>query len=192
MLSGQLVGLRALERADLPQLLEWRNAPQLRQFFRERHELGMDDQLVWFERVSGQRGRPRDTVMFAIERLAERDLVGACGLCYIDWISATAELSLYIGAKLAYVDDSLAPEACRILIGHAFDELNLRRLCVEVFAFDRAKATLLETLGFVLEGTLREHRFHAGVYHDSLMYGLLRDAPTQSSTSCSPKVELHG
>jgi RimJ/RimL family protein N-acetyltransferase len=174
MLSGELVELRALERVDLPQLLEWRNAPTLRRFFRERHELGMDDQLAWFERVTGQRGRPRDTLMFAIERIVERDLVGACGLCYIDWISATAELSVYIGAQLAYVDAALAPDACRTLIGHAFDELNLRRLWVEVFAFDRAKATLLETLGFVLEGTLREHRFHAGAYHDSLMYGLLR------------------
>jgi RimJ/RimL family protein N-acetyltransferase len=174
MLSGELIGLRALEQEDLPQLLEWRNAPQMRQFFRERHELGMDDQLAWLERVSGQRGRPRDTLMFAIERLSERDLVGACGLCYIDWISATAELSLYIGAGLAYVEETFAPEACRILIAHAFDELNLRRLWVEVFAFDDAKVALLETLGFALEGTLREHRFHAGAYHDSLMYGLLR------------------
>jgi RimJ/RimL family protein N-acetyltransferase len=176
MLNGELVGLRALEREDLPQLLEWRNAPRMRQFFRERHELGMDDQLAWFERVSGQRGRPRDTLMFAIERLDERDLIGACGLCYIDWISATAELSLYIGAGLAYIDGTFAPEACRILIAHAFDGLNLRRLWVEVFAFDQAKAALLETLGFVLEGTQREHRFHAGAYHDSLTYGLLRGA----------------
>ncbi len=177
MLSGELVGLRALEREDLPQLLEWRNAPQLRQFFRERHELGMEDQLAWFERVSEHRGRPRDTLMFAIERLGERDLVGTCGLCYIDWVSATAELSLYIGAGLSYVDETFAPEACRILIAYAFEELNLRRLWVEVFAFDQAKATLLERLGFVLEGTLREHRFHTCAYHDSLMYGLLRSTP---------------
>lgn len=175
MLSDGLVRLRAVERSDLPQLLEWRNAPQLRRFFRERHELGMDDQLAWFEGVSGQRGRPRDTLMFAIQSVADGELVGACGLCRIDWISATAELSLYIGAGLAYVDEQLAPAACRILITHAFDELNLKRLWVEVYAFDRVKAALLEALGFVLEGTLREHLFHGGAYHDSLMYGLLRD-----------------
>jgi RimJ/RimL family protein N-acetyltransferase len=175
MLSGELVGLRALERTDLPQLLEWRNTPQLRRFFRERHELGSDDQLAWFERLSGQRGRPRDTLMFAVERLARRELVGVCGLCYIDWVSATAEVSLYIGAALAYIDDLLAPDACRVLIGHAFDELDLRRLWVEVFAFDHAKRSLLESLGFGLEGALREHRFDAGAFHYSLMYGLLRE-----------------
>jgi RimJ/RimL family protein N-acetyltransferase len=175
MLSGELVGLRAVERADLPQLLEWRNAPQLRRYFRERYELGMGDQLAWFERVSAPGVRARDAVMFAIVRLPEGELVGACGLCYLDWISATAELSIYIGAGLAYVEDALAPDACGILIDYAFDELNLRRLWVEVFAFDRAKAALLESLGFALEGTQRGHRFEAGSYHDSLLYGLLRD-----------------
>lgn len=175
MLSGELVGLRAIERADLAQLLEWRNAPQLRRFFRERHELGSEDQLAWFEALGAERGRPRETLMFAIERLVDGELLGACGLCRIDWIGATAELSLYVGAGLAYVDDEIAPEAAGILIAHAFDELNLNRLWVEVYAFDEAKAALVEALGFELEGTLREHRFHAGAYHDSLMYGLLDD-----------------
>jgi RimJ/RimL family protein N-acetyltransferase len=192
MLSGELVGLRALERADLPQLLAWRNAPQLRRFFRERHELAMEDQLAWFQRVSEQRGRPRDTLMLAIESLAEHELIGACGLCYIDWVSATAEVSLYIGAGLAYAEGAFALDAGRTLIDHAFDELNLRRLWVEVYAFDMAKRALLETLGFMLEGVLREHRFHAGAYHDSLVYGLLRDAARHSSTSRSPNVGSRG
>jgi RimJ/RimL family protein N-acetyltransferase len=175
MLSGELVGLRAIEREDLAQLLEWRNAPQLRRFFRERYELGMDDQLAWFEALGSQRGHPRDTLMFAIESLADGELVGACGLCRIEWSSATAELSLYVGIDLAYVDEQLAPAAAAILIAHAFDELNLNRVWVEVFAFDEAKTALVERLGFELEGRLREHRFHAGAYHDSLMYGLLND-----------------
>ncbi len=178
MLKGEQVGLRAVEREDLHQLRDWRNAPELRRFFRERHELAMDDQLAWFERLCAQRGRPRDTVMFAIERAAERELIGTCGLCYIDWVSSTAELSIYIGWQLAYIDDTLAPDAARTLIAYAFDELNLQRLWVEVFSYDSSKAKLLETLGFELEGTLRKHCYHAGAFHDSLIYGLLRDAPT--------------
>jgi hypothetical protein len=174
LLTGEHVRLRALERGDLPRLRVWRNTPRLRQFFRERHELSMDDQLAWFERVTGQRGGPRDTVMLAIERRDSKELIGACGLCYIDWVSATAELSVYIGAELAYVDATFAPDACSVLIGHAFEELNLRRLWVEVYAFDSAKRELLQSLGFALEGTLREHRFHAGAHHDSLMLALLR------------------
>ena len=174
MLIGEHVQLRALERDDLPQLLAWRNTPQLRQFFRERHELGMDDQLAWFERLTRQRGGPRDTVMLAIVRRDTHSLIGACGLCYIDWVSSTAELSIYIGAELAYIDATFAPDACRVLIGHAFDELDIRRLWTEVYDFDTAKRGLLLELGFQHEGTLREHRFHASARHNSLLFGLLR------------------
>ncbi len=173
MLSGEHVGLRALARADLPRLLAWRNEPTLRRFFRERRELSMDDQLAWFERTIMGPGRS-STLMFAIEELAGGELVGACGLCYIEWVDRTAELSLYIGRDALYIDGTLAPDAARILITHAFRDLNLRRLWVEVYAFDTLKARLLGALGFSLEGTLREHRFHEGAHHDSLLFGLLR------------------
>jgi RimJ/RimL family protein N-acetyltransferase len=174
VLSGEHVGLRSLERADLVQLLAWRNAPELRRFFRERHELGGEDQLAWFERVRGRAGSSRDTIMLAIEDTVREELIGVCGLCYIDWVDRTAELSIYIGAELAYVDDVFAPDACRVLMRHAFGDLNLRRLWTEVYSFDTAKAGLLQALAFSLEGTRRQQCFHAGAYHDSLMYGLLR------------------
>lgn len=112
--------------------------------------------------------------MFAIEEHAGGELVGVCGLCYIEWVDRTAELSLYIGRDALYIDDTLAPAAARILMAHAFGDLNLRRLWVEVYAYDTAKARLFAALGFSLEGTLREHRFHEGIHHASLLFGLLR------------------
>jgi RimJ/RimL family protein N-acetyltransferase len=175
MLSGDRVCLRAIEREDLAQLRAWRNAPELRRFFRQRRELSSEDQVAWFEGVVvSQGGRSPHTLMFAICTRATGDLLGACGLCYIDWIDGTAELSVYIGQDLAYVDEALAPDACRILMTHAFEDLALRRLWVEVFAYDERKVKLLDALGFTREGRLRKHRFHAGAHHDSLLFGLLR------------------
>jgi RimJ/RimL family protein N-acetyltransferase len=174
MLSGGQACLRAIERADLEQLRAWRNAPELRRFFRERRELASEDQVAWFERVVRNGSRSPDAIMFAIQSQATGALVGACGLCYIDWVDGTAEMSVYIGEGLAYVDDTLAPDACQILLRYAFDELDLHRLWVEVYAYDRRKVELLEAANFVQEGRLRRHRFHAGAHHDSLLFGLLR------------------
>lgn len=182
MLSGEHIRLRAVERADLEQLRAWRNAPELRRFFRGRRELSSDDQLAWFERVARAGGQAPDTIMFSIQSAATDELVGACGLCYIDWVDRTAELSAYVGADLVYVDDVLAPDACRILIAHAFGELGLQRLWVEVYAYDVLKTNLLQALGFAQEGRLRMHRFRMGARHDSLLFGLLAGqahAPTQ-------------
>lgn len=173
MLSGKHVGLRAIEREDLPQLLAWRNQPELRRFFRERRELSGRDHLAWFERTIAGPERSA-TLMFAIQKLATGELVGACGLCYVDWIDGTAEVSVYIGAQALYVDEMLAPDACRVLTAHAFEDLDLRRLWVEVYGYDTRKTELFEGLGFSLEGRQREHRFHKGARHDSLIFGLLR------------------
>lgn len=173
MLSGEHVWLRAIERGDLRQLLAWRNEPTLRRFFRQRRELGGEDQIAWFEHTVAGPGRS-DTLMFAIEERAGGELVGACGLCYVEWVDRTAELSLYIGKDLVYVDDRLAPDAGRVLMAHAFEDLDLYRLWVEVYAYDKRKIGLVQALGFSREGTLREHRFHDGTRHDSLLFGRLR------------------
>ena len=49
MLKGNVVGLRAVEESDLNKLLEWRNQPEYRKFFREYRELSMKNQKMWFE-----------------------------------------------------------------------------------------------------------------------------------------------
>src|SRR5205807_481081 len=101
MIAGQHVQLRAIERADLPSLLDWRNDPDLRRYFREHRELSSDDQTRWFEQVVID---DPSTIMFGIESRGEGTLLGACGLASIDWVSRTAELSLYLGDR--YVDSA--------------------------------------------------------------------------------------
>jgi len=179
MLNADRVILRAIERTDLAQMLAWRNNPRLRQFFRERRELTMSDQNAWFDRV---RSAGSDAVMFAIEARPTGRLVGACGLCYINWIDRTAEISIYVGAEGAYVDAVQAPSACRALIEHAFDNLNLHRLWAEVYEFDMRKQALFEALAFRVDGRLRGQRFHAGAHHDSLIFGRLRADPSPRDT----------
>ena len=49
MLIGKYTGLRALEISDLEKLLEWRNQPEYRRFFREYRELNSENQKRWFE-----------------------------------------------------------------------------------------------------------------------------------------------
>ena len=170
MLKGQFVGLRAIERKDLEPLLAWRNQPEFRRYFREYRELSAAQQLAWYE--SKVLNDPA-TRMFAICDLASGELLGACGLCYIDWINRSADFSLYIGAGDLYIDDRLAPDAARVMIRYGFDELNLHRLWSEIYDFDSAKQRLFEQLGFHLDGRHRQTHWSEGHWHDSLFFGLL-------------------
>ncbi len=172
MLIGEKIGLRAIEVTDLPQLVAWRNKPELRQYFREYRELNNSNQKEWFEKYVLQ---DRNTEMFTVIDLKTKELVGACGLCYIDWINRNADFSIYIGKDNLYIDDQYAIDAAKLLIKYGFEELNLHRLWSEIYDFDEAKKVMFEKLGFKLEGRHKETHWTHGRWCDSLFWGLLRD-----------------
>jgi hypothetical protein len=174
MLTGECTALRAIEAEDLPQLLAWRNEPRLRRHFREYRELNMAQQRQWFDaKVNADPG----TRMFAIVEWPAQRLLGAAGLCYIDWVNRNADFSIYIGAGGAYIDERHAPDAARTMIRYAFDELNLERLWSEIYAFDEPKQRLFTQLGFTLEGRHRRTHRAEGAWHDSLFWSLLAGDP---------------
>ena len=125
MLTGEWIGLRAIEREDLPLLKSWRNKPEFRRYFREYRELRSEHQTGWFENIVMKDSR---TIMFAILELASERLLGACGLCYIDWVNRNADFSIYIGADDLYIDDKYAVDAAKVMIRYGFEELGLHRL----------------------------------------------------------------
>jgi RimJ/RimL family protein N-acetyltransferase len=174
MLSGEWVGLRAIERDDLAQLLAWRNRPEMRRYFREYRELGGDQQNAWYENVVLKDPATR---MFSIVELASGRLLGACGLCYINWVDRNADFSIYLGADDLYIDTRLAPDAARVLMRYGFDELGLHRLWSEIYAFDTQKQALFDTLGFRQEARYRESHWTEGGWQDALIYArLVHDA----------------
>jgi RimJ/RimL family protein N-acetyltransferase len=170
MIEGRRTGLRAIERDDLPVLLEWRNRPGFRRYFREFRELGLAQQQAWYETTV--LNDPR-TQMFSIVELGTGRLFGACGLCDIDWINRTGDFSLYIGHDGVYIDEVYAPDAGRTLLRHGFEALGLHRVWCEIYGFDNAKQRLLPRLGFTLDGRHRETHWSEGAWHDSLFYGVL-------------------
>lgn len=170
MLSGEYTCLRAIEREDLPQLLAWRNKPEFRRYFREHRELSGEQQRAWFETVVL---KDPSTKMFSIIEKGNGRLLGACGLCYINWLDRNADFSIYLGADDLYIDHRLAPDAARLLIRYGFDELGMHRLWSEIYAFDSAKQSMFETLGFQREACFRQNHWSEGGWHDSLIFGLL-------------------
>ncbi|WP_094229126.1 GNAT family N-acetyltransferase [Methanolobus psychrotolerans] len=170
MLKGEHVGLRAIERSDLGMLLDYRNSPEYRRYFREYRELNNEHQNFWFEEIVM---KDQKTIMFAIVELENKQLLGACGLCYIDWINKNADFSIYIGADGLYIDDEFALDAGHIMARYAFEELGLHRLWAEIYDFDDLKALFFKKMGFKLEGRHRETHWSEGKWHDSLFYSML-------------------
>lgn len=173
MIKGKYSGLRSIEKSDLPKLLEWRNQPEYRLFFREYRELSSDHQLAWYNNIVLN---DTNTRMFAIVELETGELIGACGLCYIDWVNRSADFSIYIGKDNLYIDDHYAIDAARTLETYGFEELNLHRLWAEIYSIDEKKIKFLNQLTFINEGRLRETHWTQGQWVDSLYYGKIRSS----------------
>ena len=64
-------------------------------------------------------------------------------------------------------------EAVRAACDHAYAAMAIRRIEAEVNTANSASCGLLSTLGFRLEGTLRQRWTAKGVTYDTHLYGLL-------------------
>jgi RimJ/RimL family protein N-acetyltransferase len=108
----------------------------------------------------------------AIERAADRAFIGWC--CLVQWNPD------HRSARMGYCLDEpawgqgFATEAAAALLHWAFDSLDLNRVQAETDTRNTASSRVLEKLGFVREGTLREDCIVNGEVSDSWVYGLLR------------------
>jgi RimJ/RimL family protein N-acetyltransferase len=174
MIKGKLVGLRAVEKEDLKLLRDWRNIPEFRKNFREIRELNMSNQEAWYNNSCINN---HNNFMFIIQRLTDNKPIGAAGLLYVNWIIRSADFSFYIGESDAYIDDiGYAEDAASLLINYGFQNLNLHKLWMELYEFDKKKLDFFQNkFSFMKDGKLRDNCFEDGSYWNSFILSLLID-----------------
>ncbi|WP_330261002.1 GNAT family N-acetyltransferase [Streptomyces sp. NBC_00539] len=108
----------------------------------------------------------------AVDRVRDGAFIGWCGL--------TSWNPDFRSASLGYVFDAAAwghgyaTETAHAVLRWAFDTLDLNRVQAETDTRNLASARVLEKLGFVHEGILREDCVVNGDVSDSWVFGLLR------------------
>jgi len=137
------------------------------------------DEPPWKERaqaerfitVCGQIEQDGTGARLAIVRAADNVFIGWCGF---RWNPD------YRSARMGYCLDEaawgkgFATEAAEALLRWAFDALDLNRVQAETDTRNTASSRVLEKLGFIREGWLREDCIVDGEVSDSWVYGLLR------------------
>ena len=108
----------------------------------------------------------------AVDRVSDGTFIGWCSLNRWNPDYRSAALG-YCFAAAAW-GHGYATEAARGLLGWAFGTLDLNRVQAETDTRNVASARVLEKLGFVREGTLREDCVVNGEVSDSFVYGLIR------------------
>ncbi|CAG9191397.1 Protein N-acetyltransferase, RimJ/RimL family [Paraburkholderia tropica] len=106
-----------------------------------------------------------------VESQATGELLGTCILFHADEQCRRAEIGFSL--QRAHWGKGYMNEAASALIEHAFSTLNMHRIEADIDPRNVASARLLERLGFVREGLLRERWIDGDEVSDSALYGLL-------------------
>ena len=138
------------------------------------------DAPPWHERAQAEAFIARCSAMaeegtgarLAVTRTADSAFLGQCAL--FRWNPTFRSAGVGYCFDDAVWGQGIATEAVGALIGWAFDTLDLNRVQAEADTRNRGSGRVLEKLGFVLEGTLREDCVVNGEVSDSWVYGLLR------------------
>jgi [ribosomal protein S5]-alanine N-acetyltransferase len=130
------------------------------------------DQAKRFIAICGQMGQDGVGARLAIERAADDAFIGWCSLHKWNPEFRSARLG-YCFAEPAW-DQGFGTEAAGAVLRWAFDTLDLNRVQAETDTRNLASGRVLEKLGFIREGTLREDCIVSGEVSDTWVFGLLR------------------
>ena len=109
-------------------------------------------------------------VNFAIVNQETIELCGAIELT-MDKENYNAELGYWIGVP--YWGQGYCTEAASKAIAYGFENLSLHRIYASHLTRNPASGRVLQKIGMIREGCLRQHIKHWGVYEDCAIYGIL-------------------
>jgi RimJ/RimL family protein N-acetyltransferase len=111
---------------------------------------------------------------FAIESLEDKRYIGWCGYMNRSTSNGTVEVGIAIYDKKLW-GKGYGTDALRVLIKFLFDELNVRKIMLNVYDYNERGISSYKKIGFVEEGRLRKQVYRGGKYHDSIIMGLFRE-----------------
>lgn len=161
---SELCTIRPLTIEDLPLVRSWRNHPNVRQFMITQHEIALEEHKNWFKKCSQDATRR----LLMVEELGlpigyvQFSGVGTGGVA--DWgFYASPDAPKGTGRKIGTT-----------ALNHAFNELQLHKVCGQALAFNNGSIAFHQRLGFAKEGVLRDQHRLDGIYHDLICFGLIK------------------
>ena len=155
--------VRPMVYADLEFVLAWRNHPDVRRYMYTQNQITPDEHQRWFE--------------CTLQNPRKHLLIFESGNQPLGFVSFSELKSGSIADWGFYA----APEAprgsgrClgRAALGYAFTQLKIHKVCGQSLAYNEHSIRFHQSLGFQLEGTLRDQHFDGERYHHVICFGML-------------------
>ena len=110
---------------------------------------------------------------------AEGDMIGATSLAAINAVPGTGASELTCTVAPDYQEQGYTEEALEAVLGMAFVDLRLHRVCTSYTPDDHRRAALLHRLGFQVEGFSPQYIWQGGKWQGHMLCALLQ--PSRSA-----------
>jgi ribosomal-protein-alanine N-acetyltransferase len=174
-LTTERLVLRELLSTDAADVLIFRGDPEVQKY--DDPPIHTLQEAIDFIEEMRQACAAQQQQIWAVTVQGNDTVIGLVSLQYWnhhgDWYHRRAEVGY--GIARASWGQGIGSEAVRAVVHYSFEHVKLNRIYAGTVADNFESVRLLEKLGFVREGTRRQHSLEDdGLFHDSAMYGLIR------------------
>jgi len=147
-----------------------RNDPSIsRQLFSQSVPISLEEQELWYERYLNEKN-----CLLLLAGVEESDNpVGYVQLKNVDHINRSVELGFYMAPE--HQGRGVGTAVVEKLVEFAGVNLNMHRICLEVFATNKKAIHVYEKCGFVREGILRDRIVKDGCFKDVVVMSIIND-----------------
>ena len=164
--------LRPFHASDIPDIVQLLQDPDIaKTTLNIPYPYSEEDARAWLD-IQEKERKTGTGYTFAILRKEDQRLIGAIDI-RPDLHNWRAEIGYWIGKP--FWGRGYATEAAQAIIRFGFEELSLNRIYATHFADNPASGRVMQKVGMVYEGTMRQYTFKNHRFQDHALYAILRE-----------------
>lgn len=171
LFTGERIHLRKVTVHDAELYHEWRNNTEVMEWTSSALDVYTFQETEAFIKSISTSSTSKS---YMIQLNESSKPIGVVSLVNVDYKNRNAECIIDIGEK-DYWGSGYGKEAMSLSLRYSFLELNLHKVYLHVFSFNKRAIALYEKLGFVKEGELKEHVFRSGKWHGITIMALTQE-----------------
>lgn len=160
------IRIRTLEKDDLEFLHKLNNDPNVMDYWFEEPYLSMEKLKEAYEKDQ------EDTQNREFILMNKEEKLGFVGLYGIAQRHRNAEFAIMIDPT--HQGNGYASTATQLAMRYAFSKLNMHKLYLYVDKANEKAIHIYKKVGFQAEGTMKEHFFVNGEYHDAVLMSVFQ------------------
>ena len=169
MRSNKKITITSVLPHDKEHLFKWINNSEVINLSAPYKPIHWVDHCRWFENLGSDPSR----MFFVIRKSEDKEAIGTIQLISIHSINRSAEIVVRIGDQINR-GQGFGTEALELVLKYAWNDLNLNRVYLNVFARNKPAIRSYKKCGFLQEGCLRKAVYINGAWDDILILAILR------------------